>query len=123
MSAHLRVYTGDSILVPPFPLPYFPTWIIFTTEKFGLAKRPAGFAVCGGSLLNGNRYRDCKLHTHTRNKNAGGKKKRKRGKRNDGGKEGRERATGAVGERTQTRHLVDKRRNQRAVQAEFDIFM
>lgn len=48
---------------------YFQARIIFMRGKFGLAKRLSGFAVCGGSLLNGNRYRDCKSRKRTRNKN------------------------------------------------------
>lgn len=48
--------------------------IIFTRREFGLAKRLSGFAVCGGSLLNGNRYRDCKPRKRVRNENEREKK-------------------------------------------------
>lgn len=78
----------------------FQARIIFTRGKFGLAKRLSGFAVCGGSLLNGNRYRDCKSRKRSWNKN---ERERK------GEKAEREKKKEEDRERTQTRHLVDKR--------------
>lgn len=71
--------------------------IIFTRGEFGLAKRLSGFAVCGGSLLNGNRYRDCKPRKRVRNENEREKERERKGRRVPDG------------ERTQTQHLVDKR--------------
>jgi len=57
--------------------------IIFTRGEFGLAKRLSGFAVCGGSLLNGNRYRDCKPRKRVRNENEREKKQEEEKKKRE----------------------------------------